>query len=185
MVTEALADGELRMRKAVEALKREFDSIRTGRGSPALVENVMVDYYGAQTPLNQLATISVPEASLINVQPWDKQVVSAVERALLKANLGLTPANDGTVIRLAIPQLTEERRRELVKKVKGRLEDGRVAVRNIRRDVVERLRAMERNKELSQDENQRAQANLQKHTDSFINELESVAAVKETEVMAV
>ena len=185
MVTEALANAESRMQKTVEALKRELATIRTGRGNPALVENVMVDYYGAPTPLNQLATIAVPEANLITVQPWDKQAVSAVERALLKANLGLTPASDGAVIRLSIPQLTEERRRELVKTVKGRLEDGRVAVRNIRRDIIERLRTMERNKELSQDENQRAQTNIQKHTDSFINQMEAVAAVKETEVMEI
>ena len=145
----------------------------------------MVDHYGVATPLNQLATIAVPEANLITVQPWDKQAVSAVERALLKANLGLTPASDGTLIRLSIPQLTEERRRELVKSVKGHLEQGRVAVRNIRRDIMERLRALERNKELSQDENQRAQGNLQKLTDSSINQMESVAGVKQTEVMEV
>ena len=185
MVTDALDNAESRMQKAVEALRRELATIRTGRGNPALVESVMVDYYGVPTPLNQLATIAVPEANLITVQPWDKQAVSAVERALLKANLGLTPANDGTVIRLSIPQLTEERRRELVKAVKGHLEEGRVAVRNIRRGVMERLRAMERDKELSQDENQRAQGNLQKLTDSSINQMESVAAVKETEVMEV
>ena len=163
MVTEALENAERRMRQSVESLKKELATIRTGRASSAFLENVMVDYYGVLTPLNQLATITVPQGDLIIVQPWDRQALSMVEKALLKANLGLTPTNDGTVIRLSIPQLTEDRRRDLVKQVKRHLEEGRVAVRNVRRDVMEKLRAMERDKELSKDEAQRAQNDLQKH----------------------
>lgn len=185
MVTAALADAEARMQKAVEALKRELATIRTGRGSPALVENLMVDYYGVPTPLNQLATISVPEARLITIHPWDRQALTSIERGILKSNLGLNPTNDGSIIRLPIPQPSEERRRELVKVVKRRVEDGRVAVRNIRRDIVERLRTMERKKELSQDESQRSQSRLQQLTDAIIAQMESLAAEKEAEVMEV
>ncbi len=185
MVTDALTDAEARMRQAVEALTRELATVRTGRASSSLVENLAVDYYGASTPLNQLATISVPEARLIVVQPWDRQALSAIEKAVLKANLGLNPSNDGSVIRLPIPQPTEERRRELVKMLKGRLEQGRVEVRNIRRDVIERLRAMERDKELSQDEGQRTQNKLQQLTDAFVGQMDSLATTKEAEVMEV
>ena len=185
MVTEALESAERRMRQSVESLKKELATIRTGRASSTFLENVMVDYYGVLTPLNQLATITVPQGDLIIVQPWDRQALSMVEKALLKANLGLTPTNDGTVIRLSIPQLTEDRRRDLVKQVKRHLEEGRVAVRNVRRDVMEKLRAMERDKELSKDEAQRAQNDLQKHTDFFISEMETIVATKETDLMAV
>ena len=185
MVTAALADSEARMQKAVEALKRELATIRTGRSSPALVENLMVDYYGVPTPLNQLATISAPEARLLTINPWDRQALTSIERGILKSNLGLNPTNDGSIIRLPIPQPSEERRRELVKVVKRRVEDGRVAVRNIRRDIVERLRTMERNKEFSQDESQRSQSRLQQLTDAIIAQMESLAAEKEAEVMEV
>lgn len=185
MVTEALESAERRMGQSIESLKKELAIIRTGRASPAFLENVIVDYYGALTPLNQLATITIPQGDLIIVQPWDRQALSMVEKALLKANLGLTPTNDGTVIRLSIPQLTEDRRRDLVKQVKRHLEEGRVAVRNVRRDVMEKLRAMERDKELSKDEGQRAQNDLQKRTDFFIGEMETIVANKETDLMAV
>jgi ribosome recycling factor len=185
MVTEALESAERRMGQSIESLKKELATIRTGRASSVFLENVMVDYYGAITPLNQLATVMVPQGDLIVVQPWDRQALSMVEKALLKANLGLTPTNDGTVIRLSIPQLTEDRRRDLVKQVKRYLEEGRVAVRNVRRDVMEKLRAMERDKELSKDEGQRAQNNLQKYTDFFIGEMETIVAIKETDLMAV
>ena len=185
MATDSLADAEARMQKAVDALKRDLATIRTGRASPALVEHLMIEYYGVPTPLNQLATISVPEARLIIIQPWDRQALSSIERGVLKSNLGLNPTNDGTVIRLPIPQPTEERRRELVKVLKRRVEEGRVAVRNVRRDIVERLRAIERNKDLSQDENQRTQGQLQQLTDANIAHIESLAAEKEAEVMEV
>ena len=185
MVADTLSDAETRMQKATEALNRELATVRTGRATSGLVENLMVEYYGTLTPLNQLATISVPEARLIMVQPWDRQVLSAIEKAVLKANLGLNPTNDGSVIRLPIPQPTEERRRELAKIVKGRLEEARVEVRNIRREMIDRLRTMERNKELSQDESQRTQDRHQQITDAFIALMDSAAAAKEKEVMEV
>ena len=185
MVADTLSDAEPRMQKAMEALNRELATVRTGRANSGLVESLMVEYSGTLTPLNQLATISVPEARLIMVQPWDRQVLSAIEKAVLKANLGLNPTNDGSVIRLPIPQPTEERRRELVKIVKGRLEEARVEVRNIRRDIIDRLRTMKRNKELSQDESQATQGRLQQITDAFIAQMDSAAATKEKEVMEV
>ena len=185
MVNEIRASAEARMKKAGEALKREYSTVRTGRASSGLVEGLPVDYYGTSMPLNQLATITVPEARLILIQPFDKQALSAIEKAILKANLGLTPNNDGVVVRVPVPQLTEERRRELVKIVKARLEDGRIEVRNIRRDAIEQLRAMERNKETSQDESQRTQGHIQQITDASTREMEAIATAKETEVMEV
>lgn len=185
MVNEIHASAETRMKKAIEALKREYSAVRTGRASTSLVDGLPVDYYGTSMPLNQLATTSVPEARLILIQPFDKQALSAIEKAILKANLGLTPNNDGTVIRVPVPQLTEERRREFVKIVKARLEDGRVEVRNIRRDAIDQLRAMERNKETSQDESQRIQGDIQQITDASTREMEAIATAKETEVMEV
>jgi len=185
MVTAVLSDADTRMHRAIEALKRQLATIRTGRASPAIVENIIVDYYGAPTPMKQLASISVPEAQLIVIQPWDREALSSIERGILKANLGLNPTNDGSVMRLLIPQPTEERRRELVKGVKQRVEEGRVEVRNIRRDVLDKLRIMERNKELSQDESQRSQRQLQQLTDTIIEQMDSLATAKETEVMEV
>ncbi|PKB65282.1 MAG: ribosome recycling factor [SAR202 cluster bacterium Io17-Chloro-G3] len=185
MVNEIHASAEARMRKAVEALKRANSTVRTGRASAGLVEGVPVDFYGTSMPLNQLATITVPEARLILIQPFDKQALTAIEKAILKANLGLTPNNDGSVVRVPVPQLTEERRREFVKIVKARLEDGKVEVRNIRRDAIEQLRALERNKETSKDESQRIQGHIQQITDASTQEMESIAIAKETEVMEV
>ena len=185
MVTSLLSNAESRMQKAVEALKREMYTVRTGRASPALVENVIVDYHGLPTPLNQLATISVPEAQVLVIQPWDRQAVSAIERGILKAGLGLNPAVDGAIIRVPIPQPTEERRRELVKVVKRQVEEARVAVRNVRRNVIDKFRTMERNKELSQDDNRRSQDQLQRLTDTFVNQLDTLADSKEAEVMEV
>ena len=185
MVTSLNSDAESRMQKALDALGREMNTVRTGRAMPALVENVNVDYRGVPTPLNQLATISAPSASLLVVQPWDRQVVPEIERAILKSGLGLNPATDGTVIRLPIPQPTEERRRELVKVVKRQTEQARVEVRNIRRDVIDKLRGMERAKDLSQDESRRFQDQLQKLTDAVISQINDVADDKEAEVMEV
>lgn len=185
MVTTLFSDAESRMRKAADALKREMNTVRTGRASPALVENLIVDYHGIPTPLNQLATISVPEARLLVIQPWDRQALSAIERGILKSSLGLNPATDGAVIRLSIPQPTEERRYELVKVVRRQAEEARVAIRNIRRDVIEKLRTMERNKELSQDDSRRSQEQLQRVTDAFISQIEVLAEAKEAEVMEV
>ncbi len=184
-IKEVLEESDARKKRSVEALKRELSTIRTGRASPALVENIVVDYYGAPTPLNQMASISVPEARLLVVQPWDRQSLPAVEKAILKNDLGLNPNNDGTLIRLAIPQLTEERRKELVRLVRKKTEEGRVEVRNIRRSMVEKLRSLEKDKEISQDESKRAQDQVQKMTDLHISQMDSIAEEKEKEVMEV
>ncbi len=184
-VEELMDDTELRMTGAVEALRRQLNVIRTGRASPALVENLAVDYYGAPTPLNQLATISVPEARSLMIQPWDKQSIRDVERSILTSDLGLTPNNDGTTIRLNIPQLTEERRRDLVRLVGRKVEDAHVAARNVRRDTLDKLRRLERDKELSQDESRRAQGDLQKVTDRYIEEMDVLKAQKDDEVMEI
>jgi len=184
-VNDILSDANNRMGKAVEALRRELATIRTGRASPALVENVPVDYYNVPTPLNQLATISIPEARLILIQPWDKKALSGIEKALLSSDLGLNPSNDGNVIRIPIPPLSEERRHELVRLLGRRIEGGKVAVRNVRRDALEQLRNLERSKATSQDEAHRAQVDLQTVTDSRIQEIEQLAQAKEAEIMQV
>lgn len=185
MVEDILNEAEDRMRKAVEALRRELTTIRTGRASPALVDRLMVEYYGTPTPLNQLANISTPEARLLVIQPWDRNAIQPIEKAILKSELGLTPSNDGRLIRLVIPQLTEERRRELVKVVRRKVEEGRVAVRNIRRDALEDLKEAEKEKLISEDDFKRAQERLQKLTDRYISETDRVGEVKEAEVMEV
>lgn len=180
---EVFGSADAKMRKAVEVLKHELATIRTGRAHPGLVEHIMVDYHGTPVPLNQIAGIGIPEARLLVIQPWDKQVLSNVEKAILKSDLGLTPNNDGNIIRLAIPQLTEERRSQLVKVVRKRVEDGRVAVRNVRRDAVEGLRKLKENKEMSEDEQKRAMTRLQQLTDKFIEEIDRIAKSKETELL--
>ena len=185
MIDDVLADAKNRMGKAVEALRKELTTIRTGRAHPGLIEHLRVDYYGAPTPLNQLATISVPEPRLLVIQPWDRQSLGAIEKAIHKADLGLNPINDGNIIRLAIPQLTEERRKELVKVVRKKVEEGRVAVRNVRRDCHDELRRLQREKEISEDAQYRGQDELQKVTDGFIQEIERVGEEKEAELLAV
>ena len=185
MATSLLSDAESRMHKAGDVLKREMNTIRTGRASPALLESVIVDYHGVPTPLNQLATISAPEARLLLIQPWDRGSVTEIERGILKSGLGLNPATDGAMIRVPIPQLTEERRRDFVKVVRQHAEEARVAVRNVRRDVQDKLRAMERTKEVSQDESRRLQDRLQKLTDAAIVQINTAAEEKEAEVMEV
>lgn len=185
MVSEILSNTDVKMGKTVEVLQRELATIRTGRASPALVEQIRVDYYGVPTPLGQMATISVPEARLLVIQPWDKGSLSSIEKAILKSGLGLNPANDGEVIRLSIPQLTEERRKELVRVVRKRVEEGRVAIRNVRRETMEQLRDLARNKEISEDEQKRALELLQKLTDRFIEESDSIARDKEAEVLEI
>ena len=184
-VAEVLAETDSRMKKSVEALRRELNSIRTGRASPVLVEGLKVDYYGVPTPLNQLASISVPEPRVLMIQPWDKESLKDVEKGVLKSDLGLVPNNDGNAIRINIPTLTEERRRELVRLVGRNVEESHVAVRNIRRDSLERFREMEKSKELSQDENRRAQEQLQRLTDGYIGQMDVLRQEKETEVMEV
>jgi len=183
--TEVLADTGSRMEKSVEALNRELSTIRTGRASPALVENLTVDYYGVPTPLVQLASISVPEARSLMIQPWDKQTLKEVEKSILKSDLGLVPNNDGNLIRISIPTLTEERRKDLVKLVRRKVEEGYVSLRNIRRDSLETFRAMKGDKELSQDESRRAQNDLQQLTDSFVAQMDELQEEKKAEVMEV
>ena len=184
-VASLLSETESRMRKSVEAFRRELNSIRTGRASPTLVEGLLINYYGVPTPLNQMASVTVPEARVLMIQPWDKQSLRDVEKGILVSDLGLVPNNDGNVIRINIPTLTEERRRELVRLVGRKVEEGHVAVRNIRRDTLERFRVMEKEKELSQDECRRAQEQLQRLTDSFVQQMDVLRTEKEAEVMEV
>jgi ribosome recycling factor len=183
MIDDVLKDTEGKMGKAVEALERDLGGVRTGRASARLLDNVKVDYYGAPTPLNQVASISVPEARMIVVQPWDKSVVPLIEKAILKSDLGLNPSTQGNMIRLQIPELTEERRIELVKVVKKKVEDGRISVRNIRRGSLEKLREMQKGKEVSEDEEKRAEKQLQEITDKFIGKVDGIGKDKEQEVM--
>jgi ribosome recycling factor len=185
IIDELIEDGRDRMAKSVEAIRHEFGSVRTGRASPALLDRIMVDYYGASTPLKQLATISTPEARLLSVQPYDKSSIKAIERAILESDVGLTPSNDGNVIRLSIPELTEERRRQLVKVVRNISEEGRVAIRNIRRDVMHDLRELRDAGDTGSDEEHRAEAELQKVTDAKIAELDELLAHKEAEILEV
>jgi len=185
MVKDALAEAETRMKGAVKSLEEEFATLRTGRASPALVERLEVEYYGTATPLMQLATISAPEARLLTIKPFDPGSLKAIERAILASELGLTPANDGKLIRLTIPALTEERRRELAKVVNHRTEEARVAVRNIRRDVHNDLREFEKEKLMSEDELKRGEEELQKLTDRFIGNLDELSRRKEAEIMEV
>ena len=185
MIDDVFNEAKDRMTKAVEALRRELATIRTGRAHPGLVEHLRVDYYGVPTPLNQLATISVPDPRLLTIQPWDRQAMGAIEKAILKSDLSLTPTNDGAIIRLSIPQLTEERRRELAKVVHKKVEEGRVEVRNIRRDGHDELRRLQREKLISEDDQFRGQEKLQKLTDEFVQQVERVGQEKEAELLAV
>jgi ribosome recycling factor len=174
-----------RMTSAVESLKKDFGSIRTGRASLALLDGIKVDYYGTVTPLNQVATLGIPESRLITIQPWEQRLITDIEKAIMKSDLGLTPNNDGKTIKLNIPQLTEERRKQLVKVVKKRAEEARVAVRNIRRDILEETKRIEKEQHVSEDEVKRFQEEVQKLTDSFIGKVEEVLQHKEREIMEV
>ncbi len=184
-VEEVMEDAGTRMGKSVQALQRDLGGIRTGRASPTLVENLMVDYYGVPTPLNQIAGISVPEARLLMIQPWDRSAMKEIEKSIMKSDLGLMPNSDGAVIRINIPQLSEERRRDLVRLVGRKVEDGHVAVRNIRRSGLGNFRSMQRNKELSEDELRRAQGDLQDLTDLHTGEMDDMKKDKENEVLEV
>ena len=185
MIDELLQDARERMDKSVAAIRHEFASVRTGRASPALLDRIAVDYYGTQTPLRQLATISAPEARLLTVQPFDQSSIKAIERAIMESDIGLTPNNDGRIIRLGIPELNEERRRELVKVVRHIAEEGRVAIRNIRRDVMHDLRELKDAGEAGADDEHRAEVELQKVTDAQIAELDALLKGKEAEILEV
>jgi ribosome recycling factor len=184
-IDELLEDARGRMVKSAEAAQHEFASVRTGRASPALLDRVVVDYYGAMTPLNQLSTISAPEARLITVQPYDKSSIKAIEKAINESDIGLNPSNDGNIVRLVVPELTEERRHELVKVVRQLAEDGRVAIRNVRRDTMHQLRELKAEGEASSDDEHRAEVELQKLTDARVSDLDNVLKAKEKEILEV
>lgn len=185
MVHEALTEIEPKMERAVEAMERDFVGIRTGRASTALVERISVDYYGTSTPLNQIAGISTPDAHLIVIQPWDRSVLSAIEKAIIRSDIGLVPNVDGTVVRLNVPPLTEERRRDMVKQVRRRAEEARIEIRNHRRDAADSLKRALREGELSEDEEHRELDSLQALTDRFVEAVDGRAERKEEEVMEV
>ena len=185
MVADLFADAERRMQKAVEALKQDLGSIRTGRASSALIERIYVDYYGTPTPINQVASITVPEARLLVIQPWDRKLLTDIEKAIQKSDLGINPSNDGQVIRLSIPPMNEERRRELAKTLHKRLDEHKVAIRNVRRDVQDKLRDREKKKEISEDELKRSTERLQKLTDRYVDEMDKVGKTKEQEILEV
>jgi len=173
------------MTGAIEALKKEFASIRTGRASLALLDGIVVNYYGASSPLQQLASMNIPESRLIAIQPWDPKIIPDIEKAIMKSDLGITPVNDGKMIRIQIPPLTEERRKQLVKIVKKKAEETKVAIRNVRRDSIEELKKLEKEEHLSEDDVKRAQDEIQKITDSFITKVDAVLNHKEKEIMEV
>jgi ribosome recycling factor len=185
MVKDTLAQAETKMKKSVDALRHHLGAIRTGRASPALVEHIHVEYYGSEMPLNQLANVSVPEPRMLVIQPWDQGAIKAIEKAIQHSELGINPTNDGRIIRLGIPPLTEQRRRDLTKLVKKEVEESKIALRNLRRDAQNDLKKLETDKQISSDELKRAQERLQELTDRYTREMDQVGATKEAEVMEV
>ena len=185
MVDEIFEDMNDRMGKSAEALKREYSRLRTGRASISLLDGIRVSYYDTPTPLNQMASLAVPEPRLIVIQPWDKTAIEDIEKAILKSELGLTPINDGKVIRISIPSLTEERRKELVKVARKMSEDNKVAIRNIRRDANEMLKDLKKEKEITEDDLYRSQEEVQKATDQFISQVDELCAAKEKEILEI
>jgi ribosome recycling factor len=185
MTADIFEDAERRMQKAVEALRQDLSSIRTGRASASLVERIQIDYYGAPTPINQVSQISVPEARLIVIQPYERKLLTDIEKAIQRSDLGINPNNDGQVIRLNIPPLNEERRREMVKTLHKKLDEHKVAIRNVRRDAQDKLRDREKKKEISEDELKRSSERLQKLTDRYIDEMDKVGKSKELEILEV
>jgi len=185
MLDDIYAEADERMNKVINAFQRELATLRAGRATPALLDRIEVDYYGAITPLNQLAGITAPESRLLVIQPWDKQSLGNIEKAILKSDLGLTPTNDGNVIRLSIPQLTEERRKDLVKFVRKKAEESKVGIRNIRRDANENVKQLEKTSDISEDERRRAQDYIQEITDKKIVEIDEALDLKEKEMMEV
>jgi len=185
MLKEMLQELDSKMEKVLESLRRDYLTLRAGRANPSLLDRVMVDYYGTPTPINQTANISCPEPRLILVQPWDKGMIPAIEKAIMKSDLGLNPNNDGMVLRIAIPQLTEDRRKELVKQCRKKAEDAKIAARNIRRDANDAIKALEKAKDVSEDEVKRGLEDAQKSTDKFIQKIDEVMNQKEKEIMEV
>ena len=185
MIADILKDAETRMKKAMDALHHNLDSVRTGRASPSLVERIQVDYYGSTMPLNQLAGISVPEARMIVIQPWDRGSIGPIEKAIMTSDLGLNPNNDGQVIRIAIPSLTEERRKQMVKLVHGTVEEGKVAVRNIRRDAIHRSKELAGKKEISEDDERRGNQEVETLAKKYVDEADKIGKAKEQEILEV
>lgn len=184
-IQEVIKDAEHRMQAAIDSMVHDFSTYRTGRANPAVLERVHVEYYGVETPLNQIANISVPDARQLLIQPYEKHMVPVVEKAIMKSDLGINPVNDGTGIRINFPQMNEERRRDMVKQVNTRAESACVAVRNVRRDAIEHLKGLEKNKEITQDDVKHEEAHIQKITDRFIAEVHDVQKRKDTELMEV
>ncbi len=184
-IDSILLDAEDRMEKAVGAQERDFSKLRTGRASTALVDGIKADYYGTPTPISQMASVSVPDSRTVSIQPWDKGGISIIEKAILKSDLGLTPINDGKVIRIMIPPLTEDRRKELVKVARKYTEDAKVAVRNVRRDANDSLKKLEKDKAISEDEQKKASEDVQKLTDKFVAKADKKCAAKEKEIMEI
>ena len=182
---EVLSDTSTKMDRAIDAFKRDLTQLRTGRATSAMVENVEVDYYGNMTPLKQIASITVPDARAIMIQPWDAGSMREIEKSLMASEMGFNPSNDGAVITVPIPQLTQERRLEMVKLLKRKIEDGKVSIRNVRRDSLESLRKLEKDKSISQDDGRRAQAQLQKTTDGFTKQIDETGSAKEAEILQV
>ena len=185
MIENFIGDATQRMDKSVEATHEHFNSVRTGRATPALLDRITIDYYGTPTPLSNMATISAPEARLLSVQPYDQTQIKTIEKAIMESDLGLTPSNDGKLIRLPIPSLTEERRKELVKLVRRYAEDGKVAIRNVRRDVMRHLEELVRNGDVGDDEERRAETQVQKLTDDHVKRIDELLKHKEAEIMEV
>ena len=180
-----LTDTNERMTKSIDALKRELSTLRTGRATPSLLDNINVDYYGTSTPLNQLASVSAPDAQAIIIQPWDKGSIQDIEKSLSTSDLGFNPSNDGNQITVPIPPLTQERRLEIVRLLKKKIEDGKVSIRNVRRDSVDRLRKLEKDKSISQDDSRRGQDQIQKSTDSYTKLIDDISKAKEDEITQV
>lgn len=185
MVDQVFQDGEARMKQVITSTTNTFSTIRTGRANPSLLDRIVVNYYNTPTPLNQLASISAPEPRMLLIQPWDKTVIKEIEKAIMASDLGLTPSSDGNVIRIGIPQLTEERRKQLVKVVKKESEDHRIAIRNIRRDMNEEIKTLEKNGEITEDESRRYLDEVQKLTDKYIAEIDRLAEAKEKEILEI
>jgi len=185
LTDQIMQDGKTRMEDVITATKKTFSGIRTGRANPGLLDRIVVSYYGTPTPLNQMASVSVPEPRLLVITPWDKSSIKDIEKAILASDLGLVPTNDGSVIRIAIPTLTEERRKELVRLVRQDAEDYRVSVRNIRREMNDAVKKLEKNGDISEDDSRRVQDEIQKQTDRFIKEIDELLEAKEKEIMEV
>lgn len=185
MIKEIITTADEKMQKTISVLKKELASMKAGRANPAMLDKIEVEYYGTMTPISQVGSVSVPEARILQIQPWDKSAIKAIEKAILKSDLGLNPNNDGTVIRLIIPELTEETRKNLVKNVKKTGEEAKIAIRAIRRDCNDKIKALKKEAEISEDEIKKAEEDIQKRTDNFVKEVDKILEVKEKEIMTV